>query len=259
MAAPTLTAAAPRFRDKVVVVIGGNSGIGLRSAERFAAEGAIVAITGRNPATIETASVAIGAGTLGAAVDVRDHDGTAAFLDTVAARYGRIDVLFVNAGVGWFSDVRQIAREDWSRVLDINLTGAFFAARHALGAMTRGGAILFTSSTGSRVAVPGNVAYAASKAGLRAAARIMAHELAPDGIRVNVLSPGGVDTPIMQREQGVPAERMAEIGEAFMASVPLGRIGTPDDIAAAALFLCSDEASYITGVDLFVDGGMATP
>lgn len=245
-----------RFKDKIAVVIGGNSGIGLAAAQAFAAEGAKVVITGRDPATLAAAAHTIGGETLALRSDVADLDDLTALFEAVAARHGRVDVLFVNAGIGTFAPVREVTPALWDQVHDINLRGCFFAAQKALPLMGRGGAIVFTGSIGSRLSVAGNVVYAATKAGLRAVARILACELVGEGIRVNVVSPGPTETPIINRNVGMAPEAVNALREMMIANTPMHRMGEPEEIARAVLFLASPEASFITGVDLFVDGGV---
>ena len=243
-----------RFRDKVVLVIGGNSGIGLAAAKGFAAEGAQVAITGRDPATLESA-----AGEIGNALAMRSDIAELSSLDVVMQqmreRYGRIDVLFVNAGIGTFAAVREVTEAVWDQVHDVNLKGCFFAAQKALPLMGTGGSIVFTGSVGAVLGIPGNVIYAAAKAGLRAMARIYAKELVSEGIRVNVVSPGPTETPIIRRNVGLTADAEHSLRKQMIAAVPMHRMGLADEVAKAVLFLASNDASFITGVDLFVDGG----
>ena len=246
-----------RFKDKVVVVIGGNSGIGLSSAKAFAAEGGTVVITGRDPKTLEAAAREVGEGTLALRSDVSSLADQDALIEAVRAKHGRIDVLFVNAGIGTFAPVRGVTTELWDQVHDVNLRGAFFAAQKALPLMGRGGSIVFTGSIGSVMRAPGNVIYAAAKAGLRAVARIMACELVEEGIRVNVVSPGATETPLINRNLDMPPEAVQALREMMINNTPMKRMGNPDETARAVLFLASDEASFITGVDLFVDGGVA--
>jgi NAD(P)-dependent dehydrogenase (short-subunit alcohol dehydrogenase family) len=245
-----------RFEDKVVVVIGGNSGIGLAAAKAFAAEGGKVVITGRDPKTIEKAAQDIGPDTLALRSDVANLEDQDALYAAVKARHGRIDVLFVNAGIGTFAPVREVTPALWDQVHAVNLRGAFFAAQKALPLMGRGGAIVFTGSIGSVLGAPGNVIYAAAKAGLRAAARILACELVGEGIRVNVVSPGATETPLINRNVGMPPEAVQSLRAMMIANTPMKRMGEPEEIARAVLFLASSEASFITGVDLFVDGGV---
>jgi NAD(P)-dependent dehydrogenase (short-subunit alcohol dehydrogenase family) len=165
-------------------------------------------------------------------------------------------VLFVNAGVGGFAPVAAVTPEMWDQVHDVNLRGCFFAAQKILPLMGRGGAIVFTGSIGSQLAAPANVVYAASKAGLRAVVRILAVELVAQGIRVNMVSPGPTETPILYRNPGMDEKAADALRQMMIANTPMKRMGTPEEIARAVLFLSSGEASFITGVDLFVDGGV---
>ena len=245
-----------RFRDKVALVIGGNSGIGRAAAVGFAAEGAQVVITGRDPRTLEEVERQIGAAASSIRADIADPASTDAVAAAVKARHGRVDVLFVNAGIGTFSPIPEVTPERWDEVHDVNLRGCFFAAQKVLPLMGRGGAIVFTGSIGSALAVPGNVIYAAAKAGLRAVARIYAVELLAQGIRVNMVSPGPTETPIIHRNVGMSPAAVNALREHMIANTPMRRMGEPEEIARAVLFLASDEASFITGVDLFVDGGV---
>jgi NAD(P)-dependent dehydrogenase (short-subunit alcohol dehydrogenase family) len=243
-----------RFRDKVVLVVGGNSGIGLAAARGFAAEGAQVVMTGRDPQTLAAAAREI-SGALAIRSDVADLASLDAAISTIKNSYGRIDVLFVNAGIGTFAPVREVTEALWDQVHDINLKGCFFAAQKALPLMGKGGAMVFTGSIGAVLGLPGNAVYAAAKAGLRAVARIYATELVAEGIRVNVVSPGPTETPIINRNVGMPAEAVDALRQQMIAAIPMHRMGRAEEVAKAVLFLASDDASFITGVDLFVDGG----
>lgn len=242
-----------RFEGKHVFIFGGNSGIGLAAAEGFVAEGAKVSLTGRSRKTLDEAAHKTGA--LVMQSDIADPKASAASIKNAVAANGPIDVLFVNAGVGGFSPVGAVTEAFWDDVHNVNLRGAFFAAQAALTHMQNGGAVIFTGSIGSVLALPGNVAYAAAKAGMRAMARIYAAELAPRNIRVNVVSPGPTETPLFYRNPGMTEDGIEAMRAQMRASVPLKRIGEPAEVARAVLFLASNEASYITGVDLFVDGG----
>jgi NAD(P)-dependent dehydrogenase (short-subunit alcohol dehydrogenase family) len=245
-----------RFKDKVAVVIGGNSGIGLAAAQAFAAEGAKLVITGRDPSTLDSAASQLGPGTLALRADVADLAATDRVMQAVRERHGRIDALLVNAGVGTFAPVREVTELLWDQVHGINLKGCFFAAQKALPLMGRGSAIVFTGSIGSVLALPGNSIYAAAKAGLRAAARILAAELVAEGIRVNVVSPGPTETPILRRNVGMDPAVEHALRQQMIAHTPMKRMGEANEIAKAVLFLASSDASFITGVDLFVDGGV---
>lgn len=245
-----------RFKDKIVVIVGGNSGIGLAAAKAFTAEGAMAVISGRDPATLASASHEIGGDTLALRADVSSLDDLDSMFEAVRARHGRIDVLFVNAGIGTFTPIRDVTPALWDQVHDVNLRGCFFAAQKALPLMGRGSSMVFTGSVGSVLGVPGNAVYAASKAGLRAVARIFAAELVGEGIRVNVVSPGPTETPIINRNVGMSPEAVNALRATMIANTPMRRMGEPMEIARAVLFLASSEASFITGIDLFVDGGV---
>lgn len=240
-----------RFKDKTVLVFGGNSGIGLAAARAFHAEGARVAITGRNQTTLD--AVAVETGMLALRSDIGSVADSRTAIATVADDLGAIDVLFVNAGVGGFAPADTVSEAFWDEVHAVNLRGCVFAIQQALPHMRDGGSIVITGSIGSVLALPGNIAYAAAKAGLRAAARILATELLPRRIRVNIVSPGPTETEIFKRDATEADVTM--LRETMRNNVPMKRIAAPEEIARPVLFLASDEASYITGIDLFVDGG----
>lgn len=242
-----------RFAGKTALVIGGNSGIGLEAVRGLAAEGARVFLTGRSAETLGQAEAAI-AGTRAFRADMADVDALDPVLDAIEGEAGRLDILMVNAGIGIFSPVRAVTPELWDEVHRVNLRGAFFAAQKALRLMGQGGAILFTGSIGAALALPGNVVYASAKAGLVSVMRTFAAELVGDGIRVNLVSPGPTETPIINRS-GLDEAGVAAMRERMRQVVPMKRMGTASEVAAAMLFLVSDEASFVTGVDLFVDGG----
>ena len=246
-----------RFEGKVALVFGGNSGIGRAAALAYAAERAAVVITGRDARTLAAVAAEIGPGTLAIQSDIAELAAHDEVVRQVRERHGRVDVLFVNAGVGGFAPVPLVTPELWDQVHDVNLRGCFFAAQKVLPLMGRGGAIVFTGSIGSQLAAPANVVYAASKAGLRAVVRIFAVELVGQGIRVNMVSPGPTETPALETTTGLTAEQAEQAAGQFAAQIPMGRRAKPEEIAAAVTFLASDESSYITGVDLAVDGGMA--
>ena len=251
---------AARFKDKVVVVLGGNSGIGLASAQAFAAEGARVVITGRDPNTLRDAAERIGHDVLAARADISSLPQSRALFSELQRAVQRIDVLFVNAGVLALMPIEAVSESIWSTVHDSNLKGAFFSVQAALPLMSSGGSIVLNSSVATSKGDAGVLVYATSKAGLRALGRSLAGELAGRGIRVNVISPGVIQTPIFHRAERTPPlgdEAVAEQLRQVRARIPLGRLGTPEEVAAAVLFLASDEAAYITGVDLPIDGGVA--
>ncbi|NLR40763.1 SDR family oxidoreductase [Novosphingobium sp. ERW19] len=240
-----------RFDNTCVAILGGNAGIGLAAARMFAAEGAKLAITGRNAETLRAVAEELDA--LCVRSDMGDLAQTEAAWAEIEEALGGIDVLFVNAGVGGFAMVPDVTPEFWDQIHSVNLRGAFFAIQKALPLLRDGGAIVITGSIGSTAAVPGNVAYAAAKAGLRAMARIVGKELLPRRIRVNMVSPGPTDTEIFKRD--ATPEEVQGMRDMLSSVVPIGRMGTAEEVARAVLFLASAEASFINGVDLSVDGG----
>ena len=242
-----------RFTDKVALVIGGNSGIGLACAEGLAAEGAYVFVTGRSETTLAEAEANV-PGLKAFRSDITDADSLDPALEAIRQAHGRIDILIVNAGIGVFAPVRAVTPEMWDEVHDVNLKGAFFAVQKALPLMDQGGAIVVTGSIGAVLGIPGNAVYAAAKAGLRAVVRILATELVGEGIRVNMVSPGPTETPIIYRS-GLDEAGIAGLRVMMEQNVPMHRMGRPEEIARPMLFLASDEASFITGIDMFVDGG----
>lgn len=240
-----------RFDGQAVLILGGSAGIGLAAARLFHAEGARLAVTGRNPASLQAVADELGALTLRS--DMGVVADSAAAITAAGEALGSIDVLFVNAGVGGFSAVPDVTEEFWDGIHAVNLRGAFFAIQAALPLMRDGGNIVITGSIGSVMALPGNIAYAAAKAGLRAVARILGKELLPRRIRVNMISPGPTDTEIFKR--GASEQEVADMRAMLSAAVPMGRMGTSEEVARAALFLASSDASFINGIDLYVDGG----
>ena len=244
-----------RFTDKVVVILGGNSGIGLASARAFAAEGAKVRITGRHRETLD-AAVAELPGARGFRADIADLAAMDEVYREIGAADGRIDVLFVNAGIGGFAPLRAITEDAWDQVHSVNLKGCVFALQKALPLMGPGSSVVVTGSIGAHGALEGNGTYAAAKAGLYMAMKVFAKELVGEGIRVNVVSPGPIDTPLLRRNPGMSDEDVARLKEMMIANIPMHRMGESDEVAKAVLFLASDDAAFITGANLFVDGGL---
>lgn len=247
-----------RFKDKIVVVLGGNSGIGLASAIQFAKEGARVTVTGRDVKTLKEAEATIGHGARAIPADITDLTATDRVMKTVKDADGRIDVLFVNAGVGAFLPLETVTEADYDRIVAINMKGPYFAVQKAVPLMGEGGAIVMNASIGRSKALKGNSVYAATKAAVRALARNFAAELVERGIRVNSISPGPIETPIISRTQGLPQEAVPGMLDLMREHVPMKRMGRPEEAAKAILFLASDDASFITGIDMFVDGGLAS-
>ena len=244
-----------RFQDKVAVVTGGNSGIGLAAAKAFAREGARVAITGRSDATLKTAEKEIGPGTLALRTDLAKVGDIVAAMDRIRETFGRIDALFVNHGVARPADFEAVTEENFDETVDTNVKGTFFTIQKALPLLTRESAVILNASINAHRATSAGAVYALSKAAIVILGKSLAADLAPRGIRVNVISPGPVATPIFGR-MGFPEEQMRQMREHISGLVPLKRFGQPDEIAAAVLFLASSEASYVVGSEFIVDGGM---
>jgi NAD(P)-dependent dehydrogenase (short-subunit alcohol dehydrogenase family) len=245
-----------KLQGKVAVITGGNSGIGLATAQRFAREGAQVFITGRRQAELDAAVRTIGHGAIGVQGDVSNLADLDRLFATVREKAGRLDVLFANAGGGEFLPLGQITEEHFDKTFDINVKGVLFTVQKALPLFTQGGSIILNASIAGSKGLPAFSVYSATKAALRSFARSWTIDLKGRNIRVNALSPGGIETPGLASL--TPGEAEATQFKAFLASsTPLGRLGTPDEIASAAVFLASDDSSYITGTELFVDGGSA--
>ncbi len=242
---------------KVALVTGGSSGLGLATAARFRAEGASVFITGRRQDALDAAVAAIG----GDIHAIRGDIATLPDLDRVFAeigrRTGRLDVLFANAGLGEFAPLGQISEAHFDKIFDINVKGTLFTVQKALPLMPDRASIVINGSMVSKRGVPAFGVYAASKAALRSFARTWSVDLKARGIRVNVISPGTVVTPGYTSELKLTEQQIEWTVEQTAVNTPLGRPGTPDEIASAVCFLASDQSSYITGIELFVDGGAA--
>jgi NAD(P)-dependent dehydrogenase (short-subunit alcohol dehydrogenase family) len=243
-----------RLQGKTAVITGGNSGIGLATARLFVAEGARVAIIGRNPQTLDAAAKELGKSATALNADVSDYAAMEKALAEAHGRFGGFDVLFANAGIGLNTPVGGTHVQVFEEVLRTNLIAVFFTVQAALPYLKDGASIVLN---GSVVGVSGSAtysAYAASKAGVRAMARSMAAELSPRGIRVNVVVPGGTRTPIWSRHAATE-QAMTALEQRLSMQIPLRRLAEPSEIAKAVLFLASDEASYVQGTELVADGG----
>ena len=243
-----------RYTGKVVVITGGSSGIGLATAQEFLDEGAQVVVTGRNAVTLSEAQDILSTNTLVVAADVTKSEDLDALFKTVREKHGRIDVLFVNAGVAKLGAVEATTEETFDEIFDTNIRGAYFTVQKALPLIADGGSIIFTTSWFAGVGIAGTSAVSATKAALRSLCRTLATELLPRKIRVNAVSPGVIETPLFGK-LGLPEQAVEELGKALLQQIPQRRFGTPDEVAKAVTFLASSDASFITGVELAVDGG----
>jgi NAD(P)-dependent dehydrogenase (short-subunit alcohol dehydrogenase family) len=244
-----------RLEGKVAVVTGGNSGIGLATAKRLQQEGARVAISGRSRKTLEEAVKVIGNGVVAVQSDVSELGDLDKLYAEISKKLGKIDVLFVNAGVAKFAPLSETSEDLYDEQFNINIKGAYFTIQKALPLLNDGASIILNTSVADRTGNPGTSAYSATKAALRSLARTAAAELAGRGIRVNTVAPGPIVTPIFERT-GLPKEAVDEFAKGVVAKVPLKRFGQPEEVAAAVAFLASQDASYITGVEINVDGGL---
>lgn len=245
-----------RLANKIAVVTGANSGIGLASAKRFASEGARVFMTGRRQRELDAAVAEVGNGARGVQGDIANLADLDRLYEIVAAEAGRIDVLFANAGGGSFAALSEITEEEYERTFSTNVKGTLFTVQKALPLLVDGASVILTGSTAASTGSPAFSVYGASKAAIRSFARNWILDLAPRRIRVNVLVPGPTSTPGLHGLASSEDERRAFVA-AMEAQVPLGRMATPDETAAAALFLASDDSSFVNGSELFADGGQA--
>jgi NAD(P)-dependent dehydrogenase (short-subunit alcohol dehydrogenase family) len=243
-----------RLEGKVAVITGGNSGIGLATAKRLQEEGAKVAIAGRSSKTLAEAVKTIGNGVLAVQADVAKSTDIDKLYAEVSRKLGKIDVLFVNAGVAKFAPLAETSESTYDENFDINIKGAYFTIQKALPFLTDGASIILNTSVAGSTGTSGASAYSATKAALRSLARTAAAELVGRGIRVNAVAPGPIVTPIFDRT-GLPKEAIDEFAKEIIANVPMKRFGQPEEVAGAVAFLASQDASYITGIELNVDGG----
>ena len=239
-----------RFEGKVAVITGGNSGIGLATAKRLQEEGAKVAILGRSRKTLDEAVKSIGNGVVAVQGDVVKLADVDRFYAEVSQKLGKIDVLFVNAGVAKFAPFAETSESTYDENFDVNIKGAYFTIQKALPLLNDGASIILTGSVASVKGFPGFGVYAASKLTLRSFARTWLNELKDRKIRVNLLVPGAIATPMQE------AVLTKEAKEYFESLIPRGKMGEPEEVATVALFLASDDSSFVNGLELFVDGGM---
>ena len=249
-----------KLEGRIAVITGGNSGIGLATAQRFVAEGAYVFITGRRQSELDAAVRQIGKNVIGVQSDVSNLADLDRLYAAVKEQKGRIDILFANAGVGEFATLVAITEEHFDKTFGINVKGLLFTVQKALPLFQDGGSIILTASTSGSKGVEGFSVYNATKAAIRSFARTWTVDLKQRKIRVNAISPGSIDTPASRLSLSglVQSEQQSEqLKRNVMRTVPLGRIGSPDEVAKVASFLASDDSSFVTGIELFVDGGQA--
>lgn len=246
-----------RLEGKIAVVTGGSSGMGLATAKQFVAEGASVIITGRRQDKLDEAVAEIGGAIEGFQGDIADLADLKRLHAHIAEGYGRIDVIFANAGGGTLGAFGTIEEADFDRTVTINLKGTFFTVQTLLPLVVDGGSIILNGSIAASLGMPAFTVYSATKAAIRSFARTWTTDLSARRIRVNVLAPGTIVTPIMSEQAGFSDEQVDAFYAKFAAETPLGRNGDPSEIASVATFLASAESSFITGVELHVDGGFA--
>ena len=244
-----------KLKDKVAVITGGNSGIGLATAKLFQAEGAKVIITGRRTEAVETAVKEIGGTCVGFVSDTGNLKDIADLYQQIQKTAGKIDVLFLNAGIAIFGPFDTIDEAAFDAMVNINFKGLFFNIQQAAPLLNEGASVIINSSIADQKGFPNTSVYGATKAAVRSLARTLSAELIERKIRVNSLAPGPIDTPIFDKV-GIPEADVPGMKEDFAGQNPMKRMGRPDEIASAALFLASGDSSYITGIDLTVDGGM---
>ena len=242
-----------RLSGKVAFITGGNAGIGLATARLFVAEGARVAITGRNAATLQSAKAELGDGVLAFTADVTDEAALNRAAEATAKAFGGIDIVFANAGIPGQTPL-QAPLAAFKAVIDTNITGVFATVQAAYPHLRDGASLILNGSVMATMGIPGSTAYAASKGAVRSMARALAGELSPRGIRVNVVVPGATDTAIWDKSAPTPEARAA-LDKRLSAGIPLGRLITPEEIAKAVLFLASDDSSGIQAAEIVVDGG----
>lgn len=244
-----------KLADKIALVTGGSSGIGLAAAKLFVAEGAYTFIAARRETELKAAVEQIGDHAAGVPCDISNLSDLDRLFAFIQKQKGRLDVLFANAGTGTLAPLESVTEGQFDKAFETNVKGTLFTVQKGLPLMKKGGSIILTGSTASVKGTPHFGVYAATKAAIRSFARTWAMDLRHRGLRVNVVSPGTIPTPGYKSELGLTDEQIDQVRTQAAASTPLGRTGRPEEVAKAALFLASDDSSYINGIELFVDGG----
>lgn len=245
-----------KLQNKIAVITGGNSGIGFATAQEFKAQGARVIIIGRNADAVAAAAKEIGGNTLGVTADVSRVADIDRAMSAIREAAGHIDILFANAGIAKFAPISESTEALYDEMVNANLKGVFFTVQRALPLLADGASVILTSSTVASFGMAGASIYASTKAALNSLAKSFAVELAPRKIRVNVVSPGPISTPIFDK-MGMSAEVRDQTAAAILSGVPLGRFGQPWEVARAVAYLASDDSAYVTATELLIDGGTA--
>ncbi|SFQ79587.1 SDR family oxidoreductase [Hymenobacter arizonensis] len=246
-----------RLQNKVAVITGGNSGIGFATAQEFIVQGAHVVITGRNPQAVQEAAAQLGNQAVGIVSDTASMADVLKIADQVQAHHARIDVLFVNAGVAFVAPIAQVDEAFFDEQFNINVKGAYFTIQQLLPLFNDHGSIILNSSVATHLGGAGSSVYSATKAALTTLSRTLSTELLERNIRVNVISPGPIVTPIMSK-MGMSAEQQEQATQAYTQQVPMKRYGQPQEIATVATFFASDDSSFVTGVEIIAAGGLGT-
>jgi NAD(P)-dependent dehydrogenase (short-subunit alcohol dehydrogenase family) len=244
-----------KLDGKIALITGGTTGIGVATAKLFQKEGAQVIVTGQSAGNVAAVQKELGAGALALQSDTSKLADIRKLMEQIRAKYGRIDIVFANAGIAKFVPLDQVDEAFYDSLFAVNVKGLYFTIQQAVPLMPDGSAILLNASVVSQKGFPGGSVYAATKAAVRSFGRSLAADLLPRRIRVNTISPGPIDTPILGKG-GLPQEEVNKLKDGMAQSVPMKRMGQAEDIAKGALFLCSDDAAYVLGVELFVDGGL---
>jgi NAD(P)-dependent dehydrogenase (short-subunit alcohol dehydrogenase family) len=243
-----------KLNNKIAVITGGNSGIGLATAQVFIQEGATVVIVGRNQQALDAAVQSLGEKAIAIQADVANVADLDRAFTVIKDRFVKIDVLFLNAGVAPFAPLEATDEALFDRIINVNVKGVFFAIQKAVPSLNSGASVVINSSVANVAGIPNTSVYSASKAAVRSLARTLSAELVGRGIRVNTVSPGPIQTPLFGKT-GLSQEAAEGLGAALIDSVPMKRLGQPEEIAKAVLFLASDDSSYILGADFAIDGG----
>jgi NAD(P)-dependent dehydrogenase (short-subunit alcohol dehydrogenase family) len=245
-----------RFQDKTVLVTGGTSGIGLAAARAFAAEGARVVVTGRDAAALDKALAELGPRAIAVRNDAGAPNAAKELAAAIAGHGLKLDAVFLNAGIAKFSGLTDVTEAFWDEIFDVNVKGAFFQIQAVTPLLAQGASIVINGSINARIGMPNTAVYAASKAAVISLAKTLSAELLPRGARVNVVSPGPVRTPIYGK-LGLDAAALEATAAQIQAQIPLGRFGTPEEVAATVLHLSAPESAYIVGTEIIIDGGMS--